>query len=178
KQEMGPLWEAILQYNAKQFPALFTPPRLAYLSRAIQRIGPLWREIEAAPRTLIHNDFNLRNICLRRTGSGFRLCAYDWELATMHLPQRDICEFLSFVLPPGTSREGWLEYVETYRRALEKHAQRSLDAATFVRGFDLASFDYAIDRLGMLTIAQGVNVYEYLPRVLHSHFEYLDGCSL
>ncbi|HQP37773.1 MAG TPA: hypothetical protein PLI95_21465 [Polyangiaceae bacterium] len=27
------------------------------------------------------------------------------------------------------------------------------------------------------TVAQGLNVYEYLPRVLHSHFEYLDGCG-
>jgi NADP-dependent 3-hydroxy-3-methylglutaryl-CoA reductase len=177
-QEMASLWEAVLHHNAKQFPAVFTPSRVALLSKGIQRMAVLWREIEASPRTLIHNDFNLRNVCLRRTGNDFRLCAYDWELATVHLPQRDVCEFLSFVLPPGTPRAVRLGYVDGYRHALEECTKKSFDAASFVRGFDLASFDYAINRLALLTIAQGLNVYEFLPRVLHSHLEYLDGCSI
>ena len=177
-QEMATLWEAILQHNAKQFPAVFTPPRVAALSHAIEHISPLWRELEAAPRTLIHNDFNLRNVCLRRKGDDFRLCAYDWELATLHVPQRDVCEFLSFVLPPGTPRATRRSYLQEYRRALQEATNRTFDAAEFERIYDIACFDYAINRLALLTIAQGLNVYEFLPRVLHSHLEYLDGCSL
>jgi NADP-dependent 3-hydroxy-3-methylglutaryl-CoA reductase len=177
-QEMAPLWEAIVQHNARQFPAVFTSPRVAALTKGIERIAMLWREIEAAPRTLIHNDFNLRNVCLRRTGDDFRLCAYDWELATLHVPQRDVCEFLSFVLPPGTPRSVRLEYLRGYRHALEEASKRTYDAAEFERIYDLACFDFAINRLALLTIAQGLNVYEFLPRVLHSHLEYLDGCSI
>src|SRR3712207_1786682 len=41
-----------------------------------------WEPLERLPRTLIHNDFNPRNIALRREGQELRLCAYDWELAT------------------------------------------------------------------------------------------------
>lgn len=177
-QETAALWEAILHYNAKQFPAVFSPPRVELLSKAIARIAPLWSEIEDAPRTLIHNDFNLRNICLRKDGPDFRLCAYDWELATLHVPQRDLCEFLSFVLPPGTARDIRHGYVEQYRKELERATERTFDAADFLRVYDLACFDFAINRLALLTIAQGLNVYEFLPRVLHSHLEYLDGCSV
>ena len=176
-QDMAPLWTAILHHNAKQFGAIFTPPRVERLSRAIERIGPLWQEMEEAPRTLIHNDFNLRNICLRRTGDDFRLCAYDWELSTLHVPQRDVCELLSFVLPPGTPRATRKEYLEFYRLALEEASGLSFDPDQFERIHDLACVDFAINRLALLAIAQGLNVYEFLPRVLHSHLEYLDGCE-
>ena len=43
----------------------------------IADVGRWWRPLETLPRTLIHNDFNPRNIALRRTGGGLRLCAYD-----------------------------------------------------------------------------------------------------
>ena len=56
------------------------------------------------PRTLIHNDFNPRNLCLRQTDGGLRLCAYDWELATLQVPQHDLAELLCFVLPPDVEQ--------------------------------------------------------------------------
>lgn len=176
-QEMAPTYAAILHHNTRQFPAVFTPERTAKLGMAIQRIGVLWKELEAAPRTLVHNDFNLRNVCLRQQQGEYRLCAFDWEMATLHVPQRDVCEFLAFVIPPGTSRAERLAYVEDYRLALEAESGQPLDRAAFERIYDLACFDFAINRLGLLTIAQGLNVYEFLPRVLHSHLEYLDTCE-
>lgn len=50
----------------------------------------------ALKKTLIHNDFNSRNVGIRADG---RACIYDWELAVLHFPHRDIVEFLSFTLP-------------------------------------------------------------------------------
>jgi hypothetical protein len=177
-QEMAPLWEAILHHNARQFPAVFTTDRVGRLSSAIEQLAYFWSAIEAAPRTLVHNDFNLRNVCLRPIGDAHRLCAYDWELATLHIPQRDVCEFLSYVLPPGTPRSVRLDYVDDHRRALEEASGQTFDPKDYARLFDLACYDFAINRLALLTIAQGLNVYEFLPRVLHSHLEYLDGCSV
>ena len=57
---------------------------------------------KAGGSALIHNDFNPRNLALRREVGGWRLCAYDWELATIGVPQHDCAEFLCFVLPPGS----------------------------------------------------------------------------
>jgi hydroxymethylglutaryl-CoA reductase (NADPH) len=45
------------------------------------------------PKTMVHHDFNPRNVAVRSDGS---ICVYDWELAVMHFPQRDIVEFLCF----------------------------------------------------------------------------------
>jgi hydroxymethylglutaryl-CoA reductase (NADPH) len=47
-------------------------------------------------KTWVHNDFNPRNIAVRKDG---KICIYDWELAVLDYPQRDLVEFLSFTLP-------------------------------------------------------------------------------
>ena len=52
--------------------------------------------LDDSPRTLIHNDFNSRNIALRRTADGLRLCAFDWELATIGDPLTDLGLLLMF----------------------------------------------------------------------------------
>ena len=82
-------------------------------------------------RTVVHNDFNPRNIAIDRDGNPL---IYDWELAVIDLPHRDIVEFLSFVLPPDVSGETlfhflrfhhsfyshvpWNEWLDAYRYAL------------------------------------------------------------
>lgn len=46
------------------------------------------------------------------------LCMYDWELATVDVPQHDLAEFLAFTLQPLTPLKTWLELVEFYRQHL------------------------------------------------------------
>ena len=63
-----------------------------------------WEEIDALPPTLVHNDFNPRNLAL--VDGGTRLVALDWELATVTVPQRDVAELLvrdELRGAPGTS---------------------------------------------------------------------------
>lgn len=59
-------------------------------------------------KTLIHNDFNSRNVGIREDG---RACIYDWELAVLHFPHRDIVEFLSFTLPANFSENVFLDHL-------------------------------------------------------------------
>ena len=44
---------------------------------------------------------------------------YDWELATVGVPQYDVVEFLCFTLPPSTPPDAWLPLLEFYRQHLE-----------------------------------------------------------
>lgn len=106
-EAMAPLWRALADHAAPMF-ATWTggslPPQQRVL---IDRIADWRPALDAAPQTLVHNDFNPRNICLkpaehglvppkRSTGpreggpvppkgsrglreGGWRLCAYDWE---------------------------------------------------------------------------------------------------
>jgi hydroxymethylglutaryl-CoA reductase (NADPH) len=97
----------------------------------------------SATRTVIHNDFNPRNIAIRSNGDPI---IYDWELAVIDLPHRDIVEFLSFVLPEDVSKE-------TLWRYLEYH--HSLCGTTFWKDW-LGAYRYALQ----VYIATRVSLYE------------------
>lgn len=170
---LAPLWDAILAYNRTEMPAIFTPSRVEKLRGVLGSVGTLWARLEEAPRTVVHGDFNLRNVCLRRSPEP-RLCAYDWELATVHAPQRDVCEFLAYALRPGEPGAVRQGYVDFYRGELERASRRAFPARDFMGAYALASLDFALSRLGLVSVAHVFKSYDYLPRVLESHFEYLD----
>ena len=50
------------------------------------------------------------------------LCIYDWELATIGVPQHDLAEFLAFVLQPNLSLQSRLEFIEFYRQHLQHYS--------------------------------------------------------
>ena len=101
----------------------------------IDRMSQWWPHLESQTSTLIHNDFNPRNVCLRQTGAGFTLCAYDWELATVGAPQRDLAEFLCFVLASDTPDGQIDHWIEQHRTALETETGDRIDKILLRAGF-------------------------------------------
>ena len=180
----APLWHALARHGAREFPALYPPERAALAHALISTIPDWWPRLEAQPRTLIHHDFNPRNLCLRRPAAGEpvigekadgpRLCAYDWELAALHAPQADLAEFLAFVLPPDTPLAVRHAWVAQYRRLLEDASGTALDPADFQAGFDLAAADLLIGRMGLYTMAHLYKDYAFLPRVLDTLFRWAE----
>ncbi len=175
-QSLAPLFAAIVDYNRVEQPDVYTEPRVSRMLRWLADVRTHWEALERAPRTLVHNDFNPRNLALRLAdGRGReRLCAFDWELATVHAPQRDVCELLAWVLPAGEPPETRKRFVEYYRRRLEDHAGVTLPVEEFWAVYDLCSMDYAVTRLGMYTVAHGFRAFDWLRRVLETHFSWLD----
>ena len=123
--------------------------RVSIVNHAINNLPHIWAPIESAPRSLIHNDCNPRNICLRNSPSRSTssqsapqltdagaspsagaipfqdprtLCMYDWELATIGVPQYDVIEFLCFTLLPTSTQSVWLNLLEFYRQHLEYYS--------------------------------------------------------
>ena len=99
--------------------------RAADTLQAIHCLDKIDTVLSEAPQTLVHNDCNPRNMCLHKhvdnsSSETHRLCLYDWELATIDTPQRDLVEFLSFIFEPSTSIESWLEAINFYRNCLEE----------------------------------------------------------
>ncbi|MGH9146197.1 MAG: thioester reductase domain-containing protein, partial [Vicinamibacterales bacterium] len=94
---LTPLWEALAAHAAPYFSRWAGPSVVRTHHQLVNSVGDWWRALEQQPATLIHNDFSPRNLALRHDACGFRLCAYDWELATLGPPQRDLAEFLCFV---------------------------------------------------------------------------------
>lgn len=170
-QQLGPLWEALLT-NASRFPALYPAHRVQQLRHAIGQIPTYWAVLDRQPKTLVHNDFNPRNTCFKTVAGQLQLCAYDWELATYHVPQYDVVEFLSFVLDEDryALRLGYLEH---YRRALHGCTGRYADADEFRTVAGYAALDFGLHRLGLYLMAHAVSPYPFLPRVVHSYFDTL-----
>ena len=149
--QMRELWGAIAEHNAREHPFWIDSVSLRRTRRAVAAIPRWWRELEAMPRTLVHNDFNPRNIALRKEDG--RLVAYDWELATLHVPQRDLAELLAFVLTSDADDRVVTHHVEVHRRALEEASGGTLDPRLWRRGYRLALWDFAITRLGVYLLS-------------------------
>ena len=117
------------------------------------------------PRTLVHNDFNPRNIALR--ADGLQLVAYDWELATIHVPQRDLAELLAFTMPRDVEAQRIEHHVELHRTALEQAAGVDLDPGLWRRGYRLALRDFSLTRLQLYIMAHTQRHYDFLDDLVH-----------
>lgn len=159
------LWELMAAHMHQEFPEAFGEADMALFRSLVQDIDHWWGEIESMPRTLIHNDFNPRNITFRSTPEGLRLCAYDWELATLHLPQHDLAELLLFTLQGDFSAKDVAHYVELHRSELERHTGRSIDRQQWEHGYRLAMRDLAINRIPMYAMAHTFRQYKFMDRV-------------
>lgn len=158
------LWSAIAEHNATEYPDWVDEQTRGRIDGYLADVGDWWGELESMPRTLVHNDFNPRNILLR--ADDLRLVAYDWELATVHVPQRDLAELLAFVLHPEVDAATVERYAETHRLALERASGAELDAALWWRGFELALRDFTITRLGLYLLAHTQRSFDFLAHVV------------
>jgi NADP-dependent 3-hydroxy-3-methylglutaryl-CoA reductase len=164
--EMIPLWEALGVHAAEEFPEWITQQDLALYRQLINSIPSWWADIEKMPRTLIHNDFNPRNICLRKNGDELRLCAYDWELATLHLPQHDLAELLCFVLSSNSSKNEIDHYIEYHRQALQEASGQKIETKQWRTGYLYSLYDLAVNRVAQYIMAHTFRHYSFMERVV------------
>jgi hypothetical protein len=168
--QLAPLWEALLDHAGRHCPELYSATRRQFLTQAIRDIPASWAALQSLPKTLVHNDLNPRNTCFRPGPDGQpQLVAYDWELATYHVPQYDVVELLAFVLGPDRYhlRAGYFEY---YRQQLHAHTGRFADQAAFAEGTRLATLEFGLHRLGLYLLPHALSPYPFLPRVVESFF--------
>ena len=166
--EMTPLWR-VLGRHAEPYLAQWTTPAIVSIQRQlIESIGDWSSIVDRSPHTLIHNDFNTRNIALRRTACGLELCAYDWELATSGIPQCDLAELLCFVLSPEVAETDAVRWVERHRAALARATGASIDAGLWQAAFRAALADLLINRLAFYTMINRVKAQAFLPRIVNT----------
>ncbi|HEX5886614.1 MAG TPA: thioester reductase domain-containing protein [Pyrinomonadaceae bacterium] len=167
--EMLPLWSALAANARRAFTRWGGPALVKAHESLLHEIEHWWRPLGNGLRTLIHNDFNPRNIMLRGGhGVGLRLCAYDWELATIGAPQRDLAEFLCFALAPETAADDALTWVQRYRGLLEEQTRTIIDPNEWEAGFRAALCDFLIDRLAMYAMIDRFRPQAFLPRVVRT----------
>lgn len=176
------LWEMLASHSAEEFPEWFSDNDLARYRDRLYSMEDWYREIDEMPKTLIHNDFNPRNIAFRRQDAlagqeqgALSLCAYDWELATINVPQHDLAELLVFTLQPDFNPADVELYIEQHRIELEVLTNKPIDAAQWRRGFTLSLWDLVINRVPMYVMAHTFRHYGFMERVQATFRKLLDN---
>jgi len=172
RMEMVRLWEMLAVHASQEFPEWFTDQDLDAYIHFIYEIDSWWEPLEKAKKTLIHHDFSPRNIALRQTKEGLRLCAYDWELATLHLPQYDLAEFLIFTVTKDTPKEEIDYYIEYHRQQLEQATGETIDKIEWRTNYRYCLDDFMISRLTLYLMAHTFRHYEFMERIMET-FRYL-----
>jgi hydroxymethylglutaryl-CoA reductase (NADPH) len=166
---MRPLWSALAEHGHREMPTIVGPDELATLHRLVNATAARWSAFEAMPRTLVHHDCNPRNLCLRvdeAAPTGLRLVAYDWELATLHVPQYDLAELLAFTLEGDLDPRLVGGLVELHRQELERASGVELSPAEWRRGFRLALEDFMVRRLNLYVMGHTFRDYGFLERLV------------
>lgn len=172
--EFSTLWRMAAGHAFNEFPDLFSKGDLDGFNAKVSSVSDWWGGIERMKKTLIHNDFSPRNIAFRNTEDGLRLCVYDWELATIHLPQHDLAELLAFVLDGNTTKEELVKFVEYHRKGLERTTGQAIDRDEWWEGFRYSCWDLLLNRFALLFMAHTVRHYEFLDHVRRSFRKILE----
>jgi len=167
-EEMLPLWRGLADHAAEFFSDWWGEPSLPLQRRAAKTARERRSVLAAMPRTLVHNDFNPRNLAFRPNAAAPRPCAFDWELAAVRVPQHDLDELLCFVLPPEAERAAVLEYLELLRARLELHAGTPLERIKWYEGFALSLDELILERLPLYALFHRIRRQPFLPRVLQN----------
>lgn len=167
-ERLQPLWSALARHAAPLVHAAGGDAFVETHRRLALSAGEWWRMGDGQVRTLIHNDFNPRNIMLRRTATGLRLCAYDWELAAVGLPQRDVAELLCFVLTPESSPHEAPQWMAHARAATAAATGCEVDPVAWERGFIVALREILVDRFASYAMVHRLRRQHFLPRILRT----------
>lgn len=125
------------------------------------------REQITVPKTIVHNDFNPRNIAVRQSGE---MVIYDWELAVSNYPHRDIVEWLSFVLREDFTKAELMEYLEYH---YQLNDQGSHNRPNWFLTYEYAITEFIITRALFYEVAGIVVKYEFSTRVLNNALKIL-----
>jgi len=115
------------------------------------------------PLTIVHNDFNPRNVAIRKNG---KVCIYDWELVALNIPHRDIVEFLSFTLPDGFTKNQFIGHLKYHYSVAGKNIQWE----TWKKGYLNAVKEYLVTRVSFYKVAGILMKLKFSNRVLNNCF--------
>ena len=167
-KEMRPLWMALAGFSDRYFKDYAGRSILSRQHRLIETLGHWWPALQTLPRTMIHNDFNPRNLVLQDDASRCRVRVFDWELATLDVPQRDAAELLCFVFPPDANEAMLMRLLETHREVFQRTAGIIVEQRQWLEGFVLSLHHLIINRLPLYTLMHRFRPQPFLPGVIRN----------
>jgi len=162
----APLWRGILDDARRRFPDLVTDMVWRRRHRLIDTLADWHAVKDGLPATLVHDDFNPRNVGFRPNGGAPSVVVLDWELVERNIAQRDLVEMLTFALPPAAERPQVDRHVEAHRIALiEAGAASGIDRDSWMEGFRCELKNEAINRVGLQLLFAAQFPLAYVARI-------------
>lgn len=119
------------------------------------------------PKTVVHNDFNPRNVCVRSTGE---ICIYDWELAVQDVPHRDIVEFLCFALPDDFDKTVCEKHLR-YHHSLQ---QNNIAWNDWKAAYVYALKEFLVTRVSFYLTGRILMDYKFAVRIFRNAFRMME----
>lgn len=113
-------------------------------------------------KTLIHNDFNPRNIAI----DDDKIYIYDWELAVINIPHRDIFELMAFVLPNSFSFERFDVLFKRYYVLCKDINSESYSFDKYISDMITAGYEFLISRASFYLAGSTLVNYSFIERVI------------
>jgi hydroxymethylglutaryl-CoA reductase (NADPH) len=141
------LWRGLADFARRRFPKEVSEDAHRRHLAIIDSIAEWHPRKDAMRHALVHDDFNPRNCGFRPLAGRPTLVVYDWEMALVDVPQRDLVELLVFTLSDAATRPEVDAHVERHRARLEKAAGTSIDRDEWFEGFRCELYLEAINRV-------------------------------
>jgi len=121
--------------------------------------------------TLIHNDFNPRNIAIKTNGDP---CIYDWELATYGVPHRDIFELLAFTFTPNFESSDLVDVLKHHFALVQSLNNQDYSWSDYLYDFKLGGQAFLVSRVNFYLTGSILMNYPFIERVFTTSFKMLD----
>jgi hydroxymethylglutaryl-CoA reductase (NADPH) len=164
------LYTAFVALNRKDYDYLLADDRFDELTSFIND----WSTNGYQPKsklTLLHNDFNPRNIAIRANGDP---CIYDWELATYGIPQRDIFELLAFTLTPNFESSDAIAVLKHHFKQVQALNNQDYSWSDYLYDFKLGGQAFLVSRVNFYLTGSILMKYPFIERVFTTSFKILD----
>jgi len=139
-------------------------PQLQSLYKGIDSLKIEMENIQLS-KTVVHNDFNPRNIMIKKDGTPI---IYDWELAVIEFPHRDIIEFLSFVLKKGFKKDELIGFLKFHFNLYENEKW-----SEWIKAYVYTLKTYIISRVSFYEVSCILIKYDFSNRVLMNSLKML-----
>lgn len=156
------LWAAMVEGAHRVVPSAMSGALYASAQKLAASVEQWYPVHDELPRTLVHDDFNQRNACFRPDGTPL---VYDWELALVDVPQRDLVELLTFSLRPDDDEELVRALVESHRARLSDRLGVQLDPELWWEGVRTEIRFEVINRFALQCLFRAAFHLEYTERI-------------
>ena len=114
--------------------------------------------------TVIHNDYNIRNICINKKRG--KIVAYDWEFWCVDSPMMDVLDFLLGLSPDRINRDNIDRLLNEYSMAIS--TLTGCNNHNYTSDLFIMACKYAACRMNMYLLCYKVENFPYIKRMYNN----------